>query len=184
MDVFLSASVPSRDRSPRYFESADVLLIREAVKALIEVVLPRGRLVFGGHPAITPLIALFVQQLGLESSRLTVFQSAAFQPEFPEALSEFYDVRVIDANGDRELSLGEMRVEMLSSRSFHAGVFIGGMDGVLDEARLFRLMHPSAKFLPVASAGGAARVLYQEVAGLPISLSRELTYRTLFRRLL
>lgn len=184
MDVFLAAGVPSRERGLRYFESADILLIREAIKALIEVVLPRGRLVFGGHPAITPLIALSVQQLGLEPSRLTVFQSAAFQTEFPEALSEFYDVRVIAADGDRDLSLGTMRVEMLSSRSFHAGVFIGGMDGVMDEARLFREMHPAAKFLPVASAGGAADVLYREETGLPVSLARELTYRTLFRRLL
>jgi hypothetical protein len=40
IDVFLSASVPLPNRHPRFFETADVLGIREAVKALADVVLP------------------------------------------------------------------------------------------------------------------------------------------------
>lgn len=184
MDVFLSASVPSPTRSRQYFDSADPLLIREAVKALVEVVIPRGRLVFGGHPAITPLIAFFIQQFGLDASRLTVYQSDSFRAQFPAALRDFYDVRIVTDFGSRESSLDAMRKAMLSSTKFHAGVFIGGMEGVVGEAHLFREMHPNALFLPVASAGGAAARLYERESSLPKELISELTYRTLFRRLL
>lgn len=38
IDVFLSASVPLPDRNRVFFDTADVLAIREAIKALIEVV--------------------------------------------------------------------------------------------------------------------------------------------------
>ena len=53
--VFLSASVPLPSRNPKYFDTADVIAIRDAVRALIMVVVEQqGQLVFGGHPAITP----------------------------------------------------------------------------------------------------------------------------------
>ena len=54
--VFLSASVPDPLRNPRYFESADPARIRQAVGALVRVAAPSARLVFGGHPAISPLV--------------------------------------------------------------------------------------------------------------------------------
>jgi hypothetical protein len=64
-DIFLSASVPLPDWDHRFFETADVLSIREAIKALVETALPTGRITCGGHPAITPLLALFVREAGL-----------------------------------------------------------------------------------------------------------------------
>ena len=55
-DVFLSASIPDKDRDPKYYETADFVAIRDAVIAIATVVVPEYRLVWGGHPAITPLI--------------------------------------------------------------------------------------------------------------------------------
>ena len=62
IDIFLSASVPLPERDRHYFETADVLAIRESIKALVEIVIPRGRITYGGHPTITPLLAFFVRE--------------------------------------------------------------------------------------------------------------------------
>src|SRR6185295_1814556 len=63
--VFLSASVPDPERNGKYFETADNIAIRDAVTALVELVLPVTRLYFGGHPAITPMVRVSAHRLGL-----------------------------------------------------------------------------------------------------------------------
>lgn len=182
IDVFVSASVPYAHRHPRFYETADVLAIREAIKSLVDVVLPVGRLTCGGHPAITPLLALFVRESGLPSDRVTIFQSQLFAMEYPPELAAFVDVRTIEqVANDREKSLRTMRDQMLASRSFDAGVFIGGMEGVLDEAKMFAEQHPRAKMLPVPTTGAAAAEIYNLGDYAP-DLRTELTYSTLFRR--
>lgn len=182
IDILLSASVPLPERDRRYFETADVLSIREAVKALVEVVLPIGRITFGGHPAITPLIAFFVREAGLERERLTIFQSRYFEAFFPPENAQFHDVRLIDAvAGDRDQSLRAMRAAMIESRPFRAAVFIGGMEGLVEEATLVRELRPDCEMLPVASTGAAAAEVYRG-AEYPTELQSELTYATLFRR--
>lgn len=182
LDVFVSASVPFAHRHPRFYETADVLAIREAIKSLVEVVLPVGRLTCGGHPAITPLIALFVREAGLQSDRVTIFQSQMFAMEYPAELAAFVDVRTVpQVANDREESLRLMRDQMLASRAFDAGVFIGGMEGVLDEARMFAQRYPNAKMLPVPTTGAAAAEVFNSGNYAP-DLRTELTYSTLFRR--
>lgn len=57
--VFLSASVPLPSRNRAYFDTADVIAIRDAIRALTMVIIEEDiQLVFGGHPAITPMIRL------------------------------------------------------------------------------------------------------------------------------
>lgn len=182
IDILLSASVPLPNRDRHYFETADVLLIRESIKALVEIVLPIGRITFGGHPAVTPLIALFVREASLERDRLTVFQSRYFDGKLPEANNEFHDVRFVDSvAGDREASLLAMRSAMIMSRQFRAAVFIGGMEGVVHEAALIRELRPECVILPIASTGAAAADVFRE-GNYPPELQSELTYTTLFRR--
>ena len=60
--VFLSASIPLPDRDARYWQTADVIAIRDSIRALVSVVVPTGQIIFGGHPAITPLIRLLVEK--------------------------------------------------------------------------------------------------------------------------
>ena len=95
IDVFLSASVPLPQRDRRFFETADVLAIREAVKALVEVA--AVNITCGGHPAITPLLALFVREAGLRPDGLTIFQSAFFAGRTPPEIAAFVHVRVVPA---------------------------------------------------------------------------------------
>lgn len=187
MRVFLSASVPLPDRHPRFMATADVVAIREAVKALVAEVIPHGLIVFGGHPAITPLMALLLRGMGTEAAhRIILYQSAFFADQFLQAIDAFLEVRVIPpiANS-REKSLGEMRKRMIGDTHFDAGVFIGGMEGVLDEFELFQASHEGAECWPIASTGAAALELFErDRTRYPNSLAHELTYSTLFRQLL
>jgi hypothetical protein len=187
INIFLSASVPLPNRDPRFMASADVIAIREAIKALVAEVIPQGIIVFGGHPAITPLMALLLRGLGADAARrIVLYQSAFFTEKFSEENDEFLDVRVTPAVRDsREESLSLMRNRMIGDTAFHAGVFIGGMDGVLAEFVLFGQIHPRAARWPIASTGAAAKELYlgQGPHGRE-SLMSEITYSTLFRHLL
>jgi hypothetical protein len=182
IDIFLSASVPLPDRDRRFFDTADVLAIREAIKALVEVVLPANRITCGGHPAITPLLSLFVREAKLEPHAITIFQSALFAKKMPPEISHFVDVRIIPALGnDRAASLTEMRREMILSRNFRAAVIIGGMEGVFEELDLFVRYHSRAIVLPIASTGAAASVIHEN-GNYDRQLKRDLTYASLFRR--
>src|SRR5262249_41708730 len=85
INLFLSASVPLPQRHRQFFNTADVIAIRESVKALVETVLKDSMLVFGGHPAITPLIALMLRGMSADiKKRVVLFQSAYFENEFVE----------------------------------------------------------------------------------------------------
>ena len=182
INVFLSASVPLPDRDRKFFETADVFLIREAIRALVEVVLPRGHITFGGHPAITPLMSLYAKTAKLGSDRITVYQSAFFLGKFPRSNDEFADVRYTEAvQDDLTLSIERMRVEMLTSRKFDAAVLIGGMEGIRDEARLFREYNSKALVLPVPATGAAAAIEYNE-GDYPPHLANEISFASLFRR--
>jgi hypothetical protein len=182
INIFLSASVPLPDQNRSFFETADVFLIREAIRALVEVVLPRGHITFGGHPAITPLMSLYANTANLGRDRITIYQSAFFLQNFPREKDDFIDVRYTEIVKDNlELSLQQMRIEMLSSREFDAAVLIGGMEGIFDETRLFKEFHPTAKVIPVPATGGAAEIEYNQ-GDYPQDLANEISFANLFRR--
>jgi hypothetical protein len=185
MNVFLSASVPLPDRDARFYESADVLGIREAVKSLVIEVARDGKLTFGGHPAITPLIALVLSQSCHDKAgSIILYQSEYFLRQFPQENDAFIDVHVTPAIDDnRAASLDLMRQEMLTHCSYDAAFFIGGMEGVIEEFEMLRALQPNVPAYPVASTGGAALDLYQR-GEWDTSLMDELTYPTLFRELL
>lgn len=157
--IFLSASVPRPDRG-NFHETADPFLIQFAVRELMTVALGRRQIIWGGHPAITPMIWAICSDLGVTySAAVHLFQSRFFSAVFPEENDSFSNFTVIDAvEGDRAASLARMREQMLAG-PFHAAVFIGGMEGVLDEYELFIRMHPDALVLPIFAPGGAAQDL-------------------------
>lgn len=188
--VFLSASAPSPERHPDYFLTADFSAIRESVVALVDVVLRQGPLVFGGHPAISPLVLLVAQRLRA-SDRVRIFQSEYFRQHIPPESLAFPRITWTPAvRGERDESLRAMRETMLNSEPFRAGVFIGGMEGVEAEYELFRELHPSLPVFPIASTGAAARRLLAErpddVADEEQRwmLENELVYGALFDELL
>src|SRR5262249_145688 len=99
---------------------------------------------------------------------------------------EFLNVSVVpQVSRSRKRSLAAMRSHMIGDTSFDAGVFIGGMEGVLEEFELFRKRHPKAELWPIASTGAAAKEIFEGLGQPRPELFRdEITYSTLFRHLL
>lgn len=165
--IFLSASVPLVDRGT-YHETANPFLIQCAVRELVIAVIREHRIVWGGHPAITPMIWNICEDMGVEYARSVIlYQSRYFEDWFPNENEKFDNVVYVDAvNNDREQSLLEMRNAMLSRTDLDAAVFIGGMDGSEEEFKIFKNFHPNAKVLPVAATGGAAKLLADGISGM------------------
>lgn len=184
--VFLSAGVPDPKRGPQYAKTADTVAIAAAVSALVYVTLGRRLLVWGGQPAITPMIWAIAEGLGTDYGEwVRLYQSKHFEEEFPEDNQRFRNVVYTDDVGhDREKSLRLMREKMFSDFSFSAVVLIGGMGGILDEFDMLRTMQPKATFLPVASTGGAAVVVAERLSRVPIDMWHELDYVSMFHRYL
>lgn len=161
--IFLSASIPLADRDPKYFDTADNTAIRDAVIALARIVLPKAELVWGGHPSITPLIKLVLEKQKLKvEDHVTLYQSNFFSKFFP--LENEYVEKIIrtDALVDKISSLQLMRHKMIVENDFCAAIFIGGMEGVEDEYKLFKDVHPNIPVFPIASTGAASQILYFE----------------------
>ena len=184
--VFLSASIPLPDHDAKYLETADVIAIRDSIRALVSVVVPTGQIVFGGHPAITPLVRLLVRGMTPDvNQHIILYQSAFFRREFPPETAEFERVRIIEAvDTDEAASLRKMREAMIGGHNFDAGIFLGGMEGVEREYKMFKLIHPGKPAYPIASTGAAARILFDEYARDRVELLSDLRYLSLFRRLL
>ena len=162
--IFLSAGVPDPN-AKHYMGEADTAAISALVSALLFVALGRRQIVWGGHPAITPMIWAYAEALNVDYGKwVTLYQSDFFKDDFAEENARFGNVIVTKAvEGDRERSLEIMRRRMLSETRFEAAIFAGGMGGIFDEYRLVTELANGAKILPIVSTGGAAAALGAEV---------------------
>lgn len=170
--IFLSASMPTKDRDHRFFDSADFIAIRDAVVALVNAIIPNYKLVWGGHPAITPIIHDIFKKRGFDYNKhITIYQSNYFSGKMPKENQQFDNViltQEVRCHADEKRNISEslaiMRKRMLTDNPIYAGVFIGGMEGVLDEYNLLKFYtNEKSKIFPIASTGGAARILYKEM---------------------
>lgn len=187
LNLFLSASVPIQGRADGlYLKTADVIAIRDSVIALASVALPQYHLIWGGHPSITPLIANVLKHSNKEvNSSVTEYQSAFFVKEFPEENKYVAHKVITEDLGDHQKSLDLMRHKMLVENEYAAAVFIGGMDGVENEHKLFVEAHPTSKVFPVASTGAAALMLFEKHAEkYDRRLKTDMAYSSLFKDLL
>jgi len=158
-EIFLSASVPEQGRGD-FYESADPFLIQFAVRELITVCLGRRRVIWGGHPSITPMVHAVCKDFGMEfAPPVVLYQSRFFENRFPEDNKYFETVLVDYVEGDLAGSLVALRRTMLS-RPIETAVFIGGMEGIFQEYEMFQGRHgPNAHVLALGAPGGAARRL-------------------------
>ena len=180
--LFLSASVPQVGRG-NYHESADPFLIQTAVRELVIAVIRDYRIVWGGHPSITPMIWAICENLGVEyADRVVLYQSRFFQDRFPEENERFGNVVYVDAvEGDMQASLRAMREAMLGRDDLAGAVFIGGMEGVEVEFELFRRLQPLAGYLVVAAPGGAARQLAEKLNHKPTDISLGINFVEMYQ---
>ena len=156
--IFLSASLPDQNSS-NFIGDADTIAVASAVRSLIYVVLGRKRLIWGGHPSITPMIWSAAEYLDTNyADWVTLYQSTFFEDDFPEQNAKFKNVEFVDKVGkDLEASLYEMRSRMFSDNSFSVAIFIGGMKGIRDEAKLLSELSPKTQLFPILTTGGATQ---------------------------
>lgn len=213
-NIFLSASIPLPERHPKYYDSADMIAIRDAVIALSSIALPKHRIIWGGHPSITPLIYYVIERLIVNNFKrddwevelsekekeqinrelrkqiqehVILYQSLYFKDRFPEDNGKFENIVFTENIGDIPSSIQHMRYRMLTENKFDAAVFIGGMDGIEVEFNMFREFHPDALLLPIASTGAATKIVYRNL--LPDKyknerLVKDYGYMSLFQKLL
>jgi hypothetical protein len=215
--IFLSASEPNPERDRKYWQGRNLLNVREAVRRFCAHILTHYPLVYGGHPAITPLVNQVAERVAHQSAALAgrqegpappppkimTFQSSLYlDPSLtkeevvvtPEgiAITPAHEQNGSLANstgGWRNASLLRMRYEMLGTPGarpvhllgnyastfgiarkgflqtdeFSAAVFIGGMEGVEREFRIFRSFHPNTPAYPISSTGSVCADLLGEV---------------------
>jgi hypothetical protein len=179
--VFLSASIPIAGRGD-FYKTASPFLIQCAVQEFLVCTLGRRLIVWGGHPAITPMVWAACESLGISYAEAVVlYQSRFFEDSYPEENAHFKNVIETPAVvGDRQRSLQAMRQAMLSRKDLSAAVFIGGMEGVFDEYAMFTKFHPKASVLTVPASGGAARELAKERGQWNERATEDLNFARLF----
>lgn len=128
--IFLSASIPLKERDPAFFDSADVIAIRDAVVAFATVVIPHTRLVWGGHPAITPLIRYVMERMNSSyQEHVRLYQSDWFEDKFPDDNEWFRNVvivqkktisRAVSPTSGSECSLSTRSTTVFSSAGWKA----------------------------------------------------------------
>jgi hypothetical protein len=186
-NIFLSASIPFKERHEKYYNTADIIAIRDSIVALASLVIPKYRLIWGGHPSITPIIHYVLEKFEIDiQNHVKLYQSKHFEKIFPIENKEFETVEITEDLGDLNASLRLMREKMLGENTFEAGVFIGGMNGIEDEFELFKKLNPNAILLPIASTGAAAKIIYNNNLEdfKNEKLLRDYGYMSLFQELL
>lgn len=201
--IFLSAGVPEKimdDGKPdtsSFAQTAEPMLIGEAILALVTVCREFDLgIVFGGHPAISPLVHHAGERLGILSS-IHIYQSEYFLNRHdivPPAAWLFPNLHRAAEGNDFDESCKILREKMIASRKwdFRAGVFVGGKNGVAIEFNLFGGAYTDKPRYPLYSPGGAARELFNTLApaarapieddALPVP--GRPPYKQLFRRVL
>lgn len=178
--IFLSASIPKPGRG-HFFETADPYLIQSAVRELLLVSLGRRHIVWGGHPSITPMVWAMCEVLGVQYARaVTLYQSRFFKERFPKENLKFGNVIYTEESCDQTESLYLMRRRMFQEQRPGVAVFIGGMEGILDEYALFKELLPRSRVITVAAAGGAARDLAVQLNHPVDNFSTNLDFATYF----
>ena len=172
--VFLSASFPAVTRDERYFKTSNPLNITDAVLATARAVAwASGKLVCGGHPTISPLLLSIGGDIReifqTHEPFVRIYQSRFYESKIPPQTLELANSHVgqicwINAGKDQPESLRWMREKMLKETKPAAGIFIGGMEGIEEEFRLFRSHYPNEPVYCIGSTGGAAKYLAEGIA--------------------
>ncbi|RAJ80388.1 hypothetical protein CLV59_105497 [Chitinophaga dinghuensis] len=186
--VLLSASVPTVERAEKYARIKDAQInIEEAVISIARAVFSNnGQLIFGGHPSITPLVAMvateFEKSRGAEQLEnlyplVRIYQSEAFRAVLPTDTMSLLKLDIVEVIWTQAIagesfevnipglpqcgkSLRSLRDKMIhKSNPIHAQICIGGMEGVEEEVDLFQERFPNHPVYLLPQTGGATDIL-------------------------
>ena len=161
--VFMSASFPSGKRGEKY-GSCDPDEIADAIVYFSRWILKaNGTLTTAAHPMITPMLIYASRVRGVKNA-LTVFRSDWYDCEWVPELDEMESdelgvVKRTRKKEDQEKSLVAMRQAMIQDTCYAGALFIGGMEDIEVEYRMFSKFSPDTLRARVAGAGGAAAFL-------------------------
>jgi SLOG cluster3 family len=184
-DLHVPAVVLSVSYAPREYK-ANSHEIAAAVKALSGAIFQQNwTLVFGGYPAIFPLILTIAREYG-QRHRVMIYQSEYFRshvgPGTLALLEEGYGNMEQVPNDPSELppgpletidltkcskSLGVMWQQMIKHPRLCGLVLIGGDFGLLPELELFKSTHQNLPVIPIRAPGGIAREFEARIPGWP-----------------
>ncbi|MCP4546712.1 MAG: hypothetical protein GY835_09645 [bacterium] len=163
--VFLSASLPKAlEGTPQALDLQGFLVA--FIRGLFSA---GGRLIFGGHPSVTPLVQRVASDFSV--GRIELFQLEKYRAVAPpEVNRKEFVVHWIDSD-----DLAPMRDQMVERA--RAGVFvggktrdempIGGVPGIRDEHERFLKRHPEGPAYLLGLLAGEAAVLIRELNGAP-----------------
>lgn len=163
LPVMLSASLPTELNGTNRAQDLYDLLVVLATGILTS----GGRLVFGGHPSVTPLIHRIAQSADARQGQITLFQLEQFRAQAPIQIQDrsvFGEVRWCK-------DLQEMRDGMAAMAE--AGVFVGGKTsgsvggkpGIRDEFERFVARHPRGPVYLLGLLDGETQRIIQETSG-------------------
>jgi hypothetical protein len=170
--ILLAASYPPRE----YKAKANSHEIAAAVKALAGAIFQQDwTLVFGGHPAVSPLILMIAREYG-QKNRVVIYQSKYFlhhtSPATRALTEEGFGKIEFVPNDPTEAppsplgsvdtakcpkSLAKMRERMISHPGIVGLVLIGGDTGIGQELDIFSITHNHLPIIPIGAPGGMAR---------------------------
>lgn len=171
MPVMLSASIPDSLRgTPRAQDLYSALV--EFVRRILEA---DGRLVFGGHPMITPLVHRAAVAAGSQRPAIDLYQLRCFEKQAPSEVWDrdvFGEIRwcgAADGESPTPGDFAEMRQAMV--RAAQAAVFIGGKTegylgdkpGIRDEYERFMHHHADGPVYLVGLLGGETVNIIRDV---------------------
>lgn len=183
--IFLSASIPSWGRE--YYEESNPLLIREAVVAFTRVCMEYNiEFYFGGHPAISPLVYQIAKNYLVDKKApIRIYQSAWFKEMTPAEIKYFGNIVWTPKCENAGSSVQLMRNQMFEeNKDTCCAVFIGGMNGIIDEAEKITSLCPGVKILPIASTGCASAKVYEDMGIHDSDMKNNTIYLKVFRKLL
>ncbi|MEJ2251103.1 MAG: hypothetical protein P8Y70_13055 [Candidatus Lokiarchaeota archaeon] len=171
--ILLSASIPSVDRNDKYYINTNPLDTTDAIVALTRGILSRkGKIIFGGHPTITPLILSVAKEFIYDYQKddfplIYIFQSHIFEENISKFTKELLELNIgviqwTKVRKDLIESLKYMRKQMIKFIPLNAAIFIGGMEGVEEEYSLITKLYPNVPIYPIATTGGAAKKIFSE----------------------
>ena len=128
----------------------------------------------GGHPTITPVVLTVGEQVGARGA-VDVFQSRWFEDCISEETYAMVEsgvghVHFVDKRETRHASLLAMRRAILDTCPI-AAVFVGGMNGVIEEHEMVGHLLSDAFRIPVKGPGGAAARLPTSDGDLPAEVA-------------
>ena len=166
--IFISASIPQQDQNDRYFRNSNPQDIIDCVKAITyEIIQNKMKVIFGGHPTISPVILNVKKNYPLESIErdIYIYQSKYFEEKISENTKELaknFGLIVWARKGENlEESLAIMRKEMLQN-GLDTAIFIGGMEGIIKEYHLFKKFHKTKPAYVIKTTGGATEEIIDE----------------------